>query len=326
MISICAAAEQEIKKRRLTAENTLERRREKAFKKIPELTELSDQIAKTNSELVRSVVGKGGERDFSRIMSRNIQAQALLEELLLSNGFPKDWLETPYFCEKCGDSGINGTSRCACFDSVKKKISVQRLNESVNMPDNDFEHFSLSFYDNVKATNGGDCRRIMSGILEYCKAYADDFSRCSDSLLFYGSTGLGKTHLSLSVAKTVAQKGFNVAYGSLLNYLNKLEKEHFGKTESDEDTLRALTDADLLILDDLGSEFQSGFYESSIYNIVNTRLNLTLPTIISTNLTEDEMRKRYNERIISRLFGGYQTFCFVGRDIRQIKRFNADVT
>ena len=140
----------------------------------------------------------------------------------------------------------------------------------------------------------------------------------SDNIIMFGRTGLGKTHLSLAIANEVLKKGYNVLYDSSLNYLNQIEREHFGK--SDGDTLSQLLSAELLILDDLGSEFTTQFYTSTIYNIINTRINRSLPTIISTNLDQDEMLKRYDERIASRLFTMYKSFELVGKDIRLIRR------
>lgn len=143
----------------------------------------------------------------------------------------------------------------------------------------------------------------------------------------YGKTGVGKTHLSLSIAKAVAERGFNAAYGSIVNLLTIIEREHFGKVSEEEnmDTVNLLINADLLVLDDLGAEFSSQFYESVTYNIINSRINLGLPTIISTNLTAAELQKKYNERIISRIFGEFSTLCLVGEDIRQIKRLNGEL-
>ncbi|MCL2053434.1 MAG: ATP-binding protein [Oscillospiraceae bacterium] len=322
-MNICAAAENEIKKRRLLAEDAHERRRGEAYFKIPEIREIELRIAQTNSELVKLVINKKGDAEFNRIKQQNLQAQAMIDGLLKKNGFPSDWLSPPYTCNKCADSGFFEGRRCVCFEMALKKLSVQRLNEAANMPKHDFEHFSLDYYKGVKTANGGDCYSVMSDIYDYCTAYADDFSRHSDNLLFYGKTGLGKTHLSLSIAKTAAEKGYCAAYGSLQNYLSAIEKEHFGRAEPGEDTMRTLIEADLLIIDDFGSEFLTDFHESKIYNLINTRINRGLPTIISTNLTKEQLQSRYNDRIISRLFGEYQYFFFVGQDIRQVKRMNS---
>jgi DNA replication protein DnaC len=136
-------------------------------------------------------------------------------------------------------------------------------------------------------------------------------------MLFMGQTGLGKTFLSSCIAKAIAEKGYAVAFGSISDFLREIENEHFGRTEGN--TLDALLNADIVILDDLGSEFSGTFYESTIYNIINGRINLKKPTIISTNLTQSQLNLRYNERISSRVFNEFMPIMFVGKDIRQKK-------
>ena len=124
----------------------------------------------------------------------------------------------------------------------------------------------------------------------------------------------------MSIAKEVIKGGSSVIYGSVLNLLREIEKEHFGRAEGDSDTLSALCGCDLLIMDDLGAEPRTPFYESAVYNLINSRMNMGLPTIVSSNYSVEELYDHYNERIISRLFGFYEVLIFVGKDIRQLKR------
>ena len=138
------------------------------------------------------------------------------------------------------------------------------------------------------------------------------------NILFVGATGLGKTHLSLAIAKEVTAKGHFVLYGSAQNFLETLEREHFGKKEGD--TLSQLQQCDLLILDDLGAEFTSPFVAASVYNIINTRILSGRPTVVSTNLSLREIESRYTERLLSRFVGCYEVLEFLGRDVRVLKR------
>ena len=159
----------------------------------------------------------------------------------------------------------------------------------------------------------------MREIFEYCRCYADDFGKCSDSLFMHGATGLGKTHLSLAIANVVVEKGFEVIYGSAQNLLSSLEREKFGGGSGEME--KELLDCDLLIIDDLGSEFSTQFTVACIYNIINTRINLGKPVIISTNLTGEELEAKYTQRITSRIIGSYVSLLFIGKDIRQLKKF-----
>lgn len=319
-------AENEVKQNRLRAEREAEERALDAERKIPEIKEIANELSRTSIELSKLILKNKGDfsENFEKIKNRNIQGQEMIRSLLTRNGYPADYLEPRYSCPQCRDKGFYEGQRCSCFEKLLTRFAVEKLNSEANMPDCDFEHFSLSYYEG-RTDSGVDCFKRMSENLEFCRQYAERFSAKSSSLFLLGKTGVGKTHISLSIAKEVIKRGFTVAYGSLLNYLRIIEKEHFGRSENPEtDTLQILIIADLLILDDLGSEFRTSFYESVIYNIINSRINLGLPTIISSNLSVPELQKNYNDRIISRLFSVYHIIPFVGKDIRQIKRLNEE--
>ncbi len=177
--------------------------------------------------------------------------------------------------------------------------------------------FRLDYYDRTPE-NGISPYEKMAQSLEYCQNYVKDFSENSPSLFFCGETGLGKTFLSSCIAKALLEKGVKVVFGSIIDFLRRIENEHFGREQGN--TIDTLIDADLVILDDLGSEFRTSFTESAIYDIINSRINLGKPTIISTNLTTDELNEDYNERIVSRLTGCFHPIKFLGKDIRHIMR------
>lgn len=316
-------AESALNRIRFINETAHRQRVEEIERKIPEIAEINAQLTQTIVELSKLFIRKekNFEDAFKKIKERNQQGQQMITELLISNGYPADYLDEQSNCPKCGDKGYVNGLRCECFIHLLNKYSIERLNASANMPECDFEHFTLEYYRD-KVINNVNCYDVMASNLKTCMDYVENFSEKSGSLLLYGQTGVGKTHLSLAIAKKVAEKGYNVAYGSIINYLTILEKEHFRKGgEADSsDTMSLLISAELLVLDDLGSEFTKSFYESAIYNIINTRINLGLPTIINTNLTSEELQKKYNDRIISRIFCTYKTLYCLGVDIRQIKR------
>lgn len=310
----------EIKQRKLKAEFLAEQHTEEINQKIPEISEINRQLAGTSIELSRLILNHSGnfEQNLEKIRSCNLQGQEMIAQLLRANGYPADYMEPHYSCPMCSDSGYINGRRCDCFNALLGKYSIESLNQNSQMKLYSFDSFSLDHYP--IEYNGQKCRETMTQIYNYCRNYAQSFSLNSKSIFMLGLTGVGKTHLSLSIAKEVIEKGFNVAYDSIVNYLRVIEKEHFGK--ADTDTLQLLLDADLLILDDLGAEFESGFYVSVIYNIINTRLNYGKPTIISSNLTPAELQKRYDDRIVSRLLAMYDYLKFTGNDIRQIKKMN----
>lgn len=316
-------AENEIKQRRFKSENILNERTNEVNEKIPEIKEILNTISQTSIELSKLIIRKEGNfsESFNKIKTQNLQGQAMIKKLLVQNGYPENYLEPVYTCPECRDKGYINGERCSCFNRLLTRFAVEKLNSEANMPECDFEHFSLDYYKNISTPNCPDCYRKMAENLDFCREYADNFSLNSESLFLIGQTGVGKTHISLSIAKEVSAKGYTVAYGSLLNYMRIIEKEHFGRASNSEtDTLQLLISTDLLILDDLGSEFQTSFYEATLYNILNSRINLGLPTIISSNLSGNDLQQKYNDRIVSRLLSVYRMLLFVGHDVRQLKR------
>ncbi len=313
-----------ISSRRLSAKSENERRYQEINSTIPQIAEINRQLAQTATQIL-DVVQNSAEMTerLESLKRQNLEAQKISAALLKSHGYPEDYLDMHYTCEKCQDTGYSGGAYCDCLRKVIAAIGIRRMNEQAQLKLSSFDQFSLEYYKGKVDEQGYDCFRTMQQILQICTRYASEFTPHSPSLLFYGRTGLGKTHLSLSIATEVLKKGYDVIYDSIINLLQQIEREHFGREKSEVDTLRLLLDVDLLILDDLGTEFDTPFYVSTIYNIINTRINRGLPTIINTNLDLAAIRRRYEERIVSRLFAVYECMHFVGTDIRLMKKKNS---
>jgi DNA replication protein DnaC len=235
------------------------------------------------------------------------------------HGYPENYLDVIYKCPDCHDTGYAKGTFCHCLLALAGKIAAKELNQTAQIQLCQFETFSLDYYRGQKTEKGSDCYQAMKKILHYCQHYAEHFNQNSPSILMFGKTGRGKTHLSLSIASVVIEHGYSVLYDSVINFLRRIEQEHFGKSDEDTNTMELLLTCDLLILDDLGTEFDSAFYQSTIYNLINTRMNRSLPTIISTNLDYNGISHRYEERITSRIFATYFNLCFVGSDVRILK-------
>ncbi len=254
---------------------------------------------------------------------RNLAAQEKIRELLKKHNMPEDYLEIKYFCPVCEDSGFINSRLCECHISLLKDLAFEEAGKKSPLKFCRFEDFRLSYYSDEK-TSAKELspREKMSDILDFCKFYAADFDTSSQSVLMQGSTGLGKTHLSLSIAGEIIKKGYNVLYNSAQNMFNELEKERFGKSQDKGAYEAMILECDLLLIDDLGAEFQTNFTTSALYNIINTRINMGLPTIISTNMSFVEIEKTYTQRISSRILGEYEILRFDGKDIRQIKKLS----
>ena len=152
-----------------------------------------------------------------------------------------------------------------------------------------------------------------------CKKYALYFSQNAGNLLFVGGTGLGKTFLSACIARTVADRGYSVAYETAAHLFGNLEQARFNPTEDSRREAEKYTSCDLLILDDLGTEMPGQFVTSALYSLLNDRILGGKAMVISTNLNVEEMSRRYSPQIASRLHGGFTRLTFVGEDIRVIR-------
>lgn len=309
-------ADREIKRRLNEALSEREKRHSEAVRKIPELLVIEDTMAQAGLATIKAVgMSNGGEDFIKKLAEINLDAQAKRRKLLVENGFTEDWLDVRYTCPKCKDKGSVGGYACECYKLLLRSIEYEKLCSKLPVNKCRFDNFKLDYYPEGA---GISPRRRMESVLGYCKAYADDFSLKSPSLLLYGKTGLGKTHLSLAIAGRAVESGYGVIYMTAQNLFNRLEREKFGRGDG-EDTEQSILDCDLLIIDDLGSEFVSQLTVSSLYNIVNCRQLEEKPTIISTNLIPDELKNTYSDRIASRILSTYTILQFDGADIRQIK-------
>ena len=311
---IYAQAIANIGERRRAAQRLQEQRTDEIQSSIPETAELDRQL-RSACLSIGSVIGKGDNSGLLKEIEQHTrEADAMLRRILTAHGYPADYLDVHYTCEKCSDTGFAGGRPCSCLTQEIGRIGAEQLNARSRLSLSSFSDFSLSYYRNLPPEQ----YHAMEQNLEICKQYAETFSPESACNLFMvGSTGLGKTHLSLSVANVLLQKGFAVIYDSLSSLLHILEQEQFSRSRSsDEDTLSALLECDLLILDDFGAEFDTSFSRSMIYTILNSRMNARRPLIVNTNLTHNEVQEKYGDRILSRLLFDARVLPFYGKDIR----------
>lgn len=308
----------ELKRRRNQAEIRAASHKQEVFAKCPEAVELDRLIASSSKDFAKIMAIKDKDaiaRKFNEIKNKNLSYQKQLKEILTVLNLPENYLDVEYTCKKCKDTGSVNGEMCSCLQKLIKQTAYRELCEASPLEICSFDDFNLAYYPDDDGEFSS--RDMMNSIFEYCKCYAEDFSEESPNICMFGNTGLGKTHLSLSIAGKVIEKGCGVVYGSCPNLVSELEKEKFGK--SSDNTEEKLLSCDLLILDDLGAEFSTQFTVSAIYNIINSRLLKRLPTIISTNLSIEGIQQKYTERIASRVIGEYVLLKFAGKDVRQIK-------
>ena len=317
---VVRAAKQRLEKRRREAETSTAALRERMCNDIPRLREIEREKAAAIPELTHAILSGNVDGEVERIQQKNLQLQQEMADILHANGCAFDSFEPRYTCAKCGDTGyVNGVV-CDCYRRLLQEEACNALSGLSAMRLTDFGSLRLDYYDNstVDPKMGVTPREQMKTVIDYCRDYTAAFAPNSDSLLLQGATGIGKTHLCLAIARGVTEQGFGVVYGSVQPLVRRLEAEHFGREQGNSED--QLISCDLLVLDDLGMEFDTPFSRACIYNILNARLLEGRPTVVSTNLSISAMKERYGDQIASRISGGFVPLFCVGNDIRQIIR------
>ena len=315
------AVREDFEQRRQNAEKNLEARKAEMYGINSIFKEIDDALASTGLKVYKATLdGKAGlEQRLADIRKENEQLQDDKKRLLKMNGKPENYLDIIFNCKKCSDTGYNGINMCSCMKSALAKEAYRSSGLGSGLEEQSFDNFTLSFYSDVKDKNGISPKEYMSSILARSKEYAKNFNAAvkNDNLLFIGKTGLGKTHISTAIAKEVIDKGFDVVYDTIANIISTYEQQTFGHSEEAANTVNRYLECDLLMIDDLGTEFKNTFTQSVIYNLLNSRINAGKAMIVSTNLDDSELfKKQYDDRINSRLIGSFRSFRFHGDDIR----------
>ena len=311
-----ARIKQEYEGKYLRAQQDAQMRRNEVHLMIPEVAAIDKQLALAGPEIFLATL-QNDTAALDAVTEKNRELQAMRAKLLESRGFAPDYTEIKYECEACADTGVIENKMCLCL----KKRLVEAGFESSGMGDlikrQTFENFSLDYYKTSEAAYNR-----MSLIYSTLQKYAQSFeASSSQSIAMFGGTGLGKTHLSSALAGAIIEGGNDVYYTGAMNMFSDFEQKRFGSSAGFDSTgdVSQYFNCDLLIIDDIGTEIANQFTVSCLYNVINTRLNKKKPTVISTNLTQDEFRKRYWDRIASRVFGEFMVLPFMGTDIRQQK-------
>ena len=312
---------------KMKADNAAEHQRRVSLvhSRVPEIDSIDRRMQTQMRELVGLAISRGEDISarLAALENENLALQARRAELLVDNGYPMDYLDEIYSCPKCRDSGYINGEVCSCLKKLYNRELTSELSVLLQDGSETFENFDLGLYD-AAAAAGDSPREVMSQVFDICRDYALSFSANSPNLLFQGGTGLGKTYLSACIARAAAEKGFSVCYDTASSALEHFENRKFSRDPETADAaavrVRRMLSCDLMILDDLGTEMTTPMSLSALYSLINTRLCDRLPTIISTNLTDDELSRRYTSQINSRLDGEYYKLGFSGRDIRLIKK------
>jgi DNA replication protein DnaC len=296
-----------------------ESRVQEVYTRIPRYKELDHRTADLSAEAAIKAAS-GLREDVMLIMHELSRISDEKKKILADAGLPKDYISLKYECPDCKDTGYVGGTKCHCLIQrlSQKLIENNYLGSGIydKLQTENFDTFSFDYFSGKDLEN---METIHSAALGFVDSFADSYR----NMLFYGGVGCGKSFVSNCIAKALIDKGVAVVYVSAIRMFDILTDQHFSRGEKDRAGYDTLFSCPLLIIDDLGTEIISSAIISELFNILNERDLGSHPTIISTNLTLDEIKNKYNDRALSRIIGNYELYKFTGEDIRLKRRREA---
>ncbi len=310
-------------KKRLRAAQEADERREKLYVRIPRLSEIDKQIKLFSINLSKIYLLKPDDLDAQVNKLRQSVEDLKKERQLIyeESNIPNNYLDMEYECPKCSDTGYTPDGkRCSCFNkqiinNLYKISNMVHMLGKENFNTFDINIFSNETYKNEKLTP----RQNMYYILEISEDFCSNFHDTNMNLLIYGGTGLGKTFMCNCIASELINSEISVLYQTSFSLFEIVEIHKFNKlneTEENRMNYNMIFDCDLLIIDDLGTEVSNSFTNAELFNIINERMITEKKTIISTNLSLEQLRDTYSERITSRIFNNFVPLKFYGKDLR----------
>lgn len=289
-------------------------RRDEVYAGIPEFRTLTDKVPGMAVGYLRARLGENGSRRSDSPFSLRPELEQIAEKkrrLLVSHGYPANYLDEEYDCPLCKDTGFIDGKKCRCFKQQEIALLYDHSHLAELVKDQNFDKMSESYY------HGDDLRRFRAASAA-CRRMAAEFDTVFRNLYLYGTVGTGKTFLSICIAREVLESCHSVLYFSAASLFDKLSMYSFDRGTKEE--LRAFTsdlyECDLLIIDDLGTELTNQFISARFFSLLNERFMGRRPTVISTNLSLGEMQTRYSDRVFSRITSGYELYKLTGSDIR----------
>jgi DNA replication protein DnaC len=308
--------------RQLQNRRTLDARRREVYAKLPRLQQLDSDVASGSVQRARLLLD-GDSGALTQLHEELAAKRAERGKLLTNAGYPADYLEPVYTCPDCRDTGYRNGQKCHCFKQAIINTVYAQSNIRAILAKENFDTFSYDYYaaDDVNGTTGLSSLATAQNAVRACHLFIDQFDNKPQNLFFYGKTGVGKTFLSNCVARELLEKGYSVIYFTAFQLFDILSK---GVFEKDADAIAAhqnIFDCDLLVIDDLGTELSNAFTTSQLFLCVNERLLRGKSTIISTNLSLNQIVEVYSERTFSRICDAYTLINLFSKvDIRIQKR------
>lgn len=302
--------------KQLKRRQELEDRKEEIAKAIPQYRALELEAIEISMAQGKKLLGreKSSETSSDEYHKKILDIKVKKNRLLEDHGYPKDYLEMQYDCPLCKDTGYIGSEKCSCFIRMQIEYIYDYSQMKELLKTDNFDNMSLRFYS-------GESLKQFEHAVETCKNFVRNFNSDYHNLLFYGTVGTGKSFLSSCVAKELLEKGCSIIYVSAVQLFQTISNHIYSY---DKETFMQITDAlvscDLLIIDDLGTERVNEFVVSRLFDLINERNLRHKSIIISTNLTLEDIRNNYSDRIFSRIYSNFERLHLTGKDIRVQKK------
>ena len=288
-------------------------------KEIPELEKIASRVASLSVETAISRI-KGKDADLNAYRREIADLAARKEELLKAHGYSLSDLEPHYECELCKDTGYVDNEMCRCFKKRITDVLYDQSNIGRILEQENFHNYSFKYYDDDPDSPVNPLQAARNAV-NVSVNFINNFDNEPGNLLICGETGVGKTFLTNCIACELINRGYFVIYLSAVKLFDIMSEAIFasGRDESDQ-LLKQIFSCDLLIIDDLGTEMVNSFTTTQLFNCINERLLANKATIISSNLSLEQLQSNYSERIVSRLVNRYTIIKLYGKDIRMIKK------
>lgn len=297
----------------LQHKHELTKRFEEVYEQIPEYKALDESLPSVSISYAKKVI----EGDFSAqngLKEELAKIAQQKENLLIQNGYPKNYLEMQHTCPTCKDTGYIGGNKCVCLKNKLLSVTYEQSNIAELLKTDNFDTLSEKYYE------GEDLQRFRNAV-NYCHKFVDNFETKKENLFLSGNVGVGKSFLSCCIAKELLDKGFSVLYFSSSQLFDVLKEHDFGKDSKENlyTTKEDIYNCDLVVIDDLGTELTNSYISAKLFALLNERILRNKSTIISTNLALNDLRELYSDRIFSRISTKYKLYKLSGPDIRIYK-------
>ena len=303
-----------LSERQLEAHRRYLEKREEIFRKLPELEELEEKV-RAFSLSVAGEMQQGNREGLLRLKEEIGKLHKEKKALLETAGYRiEDLEEEEHFCPLCQDTGYVDGKKCQCFLKLQGELLYRQSRMGAVLERENFSKFQLERFDNKEKL--GQCgnktlREYIKEIRDYLTNYCEEYPKNNRSILFTGSTGTGKTYFLHSIAKALLDRGVSVLYFTATGLF-----EYFSKRMREEDTEDYIEEVDVILIDDLGTEFSNSFTTSRFFALLNQRILDRKTMLISTNLNFKELREMYSDRVVSRFMSDYEIIPLYGKDQR----------